>query len=143
MHRDAVGAGLGEVRDVPLGALDHQMDVQVPARAVDLTGERLDDRGAHAERRHEVAVHHVDVDRARARGEHGADLLAQPREVRGQDRRRHACGRGRHQIGWSIELRQWLHAYSAVLDIRTIVECSPQFGQTDASSKRRRQFTQR
>ena len=32
---------------------------------------------------------------------------------------------------------------AAVLDIRTIVECSPQFGHTEASSKRRRQFTQR
>jgi hypothetical protein len=38
---------------------------------------------------------------------------------------------------------QWLHATIAVLDMRTIVECSPQFGQTDTSSKRWRQFTQR
>jgi len=36
-----------------------------------------------------------------------------------------------------------LHAYSAVLDIRTIVECSPQFGHTEASSKRCRQLAQR
>jgi hypothetical protein len=42
-----------------------------------------------------------------------------------------------------MELRQWLQTYSAVLDMRTIVECSPQLGHTDASSKRRRQFTQR
>jgi hypothetical protein len=34
---------------------------------------------------------------------------------------------------------QWLHATIAVLDILTIVECSPQFGQTDTSSKRCRQ----
>ena len=93
-----------------LRALDHQVDVQVAARVVHLIGERLDDRRAHAERRHEVAVHHVDVDRARAGGEHGADLLAQPGEVRREDRRRDAGGRGRHQIGWSIELRQWLQA---------------------------------
>jgi hypothetical protein len=46
-------------------------------------------------------------------------------------------------MGWSIELLQWLQVYSAVSDIRTIVECSPQFGQTERSSKRRRQFTQR
>jgi hypothetical protein len=38
---------------------------------------------------------------------------------------------------------QWLHASTSVLDMRTIVECSPQFGQTDTSSKRWRQFTQR
>jgi len=38
---------------------------------------------------------------------------------------------------------QWLQEISAVLDIRTIVECSPQFGHTDTSSNRRRQYTQR
>ena len=56
---------------------------------------------------------------------------------------RDAAERRGHQIGWSIELWQWLQPYSAVLDMRTIVECSPQFGHTDASSKRCRQFTQR
>jgi hypothetical protein len=29
---------------------------------------------------------------------------------------------------------QWLQATIAVLDIRTIVECSPQLGHTDTSS---------
>jgi len=38
---------------------------------------------------------------------------------------------------------QWLQEISAVLDIRTIVECSPQFGHTETSSKRCRQYTQR
>jgi hypothetical protein len=33
--------------------------------------------------------------------------------------------------------------YMALLDMRTIVECSPQFGQTERSSKRCMQFTQR
>jgi hypothetical protein len=46
-------------------------------------------------------------------------------------------------MGWSIELRQWLQMYRAVEDMRTIVECSPQFGHTERSSKRCRQFTQR
>jgi hypothetical protein len=46
-------------------------------------------------------------------------------------------------MGTSIELRQWLQTYSAVSDIRTIVECSPQFGHTERSSKRWRQFTHR
>jgi hypothetical protein len=46
-------------------------------------------------------------------------------------------------MGWSIELPQLLQAYRAVSDIRTIVECSPQFGHTELSSKRLRQFTQR
>jgi hypothetical protein len=43
----------------------------------------------------------------------------------------------------SIEPWQWPQMYSAVFDIRTIVECSPQSGQTERSSKRCRQFTQR
>jgi hypothetical protein len=38
---------------------------------------------------------------------------------------------------------QWLQATIAVLDMRTIVECSPQLGHTDTSSKRFRQYTQR
>jgi len=38
---------------------------------------------------------------------------------------------------------QWLQITTAVLDILTIVECSPQLGQTDTSSKRRMQCRQR
>jgi hypothetical protein len=38
---------------------------------------------------------------------------------------------------------QLLQVTIAVLDIRTIVECSPQLGQTETSSKRCRQYTQR
>jgi hypothetical protein len=38
------------------------------------------------------------------------------------------------QTACSIVPPQWLHITIAVLDIRTIVECSPQFGQTDVSS---------
>ena len=45
--------------------------------------------------------------------------------------------------GVSIEDWQWPHMYRAVLDMRTIVECSPQLGHTERSSKRCRQFTQR
>jgi hypothetical protein len=43
----------------------------------------------------------------------------------------------------SIEPPQWLQVSVAVLDIRTMVECSPQFGHTERSSKRCRQNTQR
>ena len=38
---------------------------------------------------------------------------------------------------------QLLHLRIAVEDMRTIVECSPQLGQTEVSSKRCRQYTQR
>ena len=56
----------------------------------------------------EVAVHDVDVDRARAGGHDRLHLLAKAGEVRGQDRGSDAR-EASHQIGWSIELRQWLH----------------------------------
>jgi len=42
-----------------------------------------------------------------------------------------------------MEPWQWLQVMIAVEDILTIVECSPQFGHTETSSKRPRQFTQR
>ncbi len=42
-----------------------------------------------------------------------------------------------------MELPQWLQASVAVFDMRTMVECSPQFGQTERSSYRERQFTHR
>jgi len=37
-------------------------------------------------------------------------------------------------MGWSIEPSQCTQRMIAVLDIRTIVECSPHCGQTDTSS---------
>ena len=133
----------GELGDLALGALDHQVHVDQRARAVDALGQRVDRERPHRDRRHEVAVHHVDVDHARPGVEHLADVLAQAREVGGQDRGGDAGELGGHQIGWSIELPQLLQAYRAVSDMRTIVECSPQFGHTELSSKRLRQFTQR
>ena len=38
---------------------------------------------------------------------------------------------------------QTLHVTFAVSDMRAIVECEPQFGQSERSSKRCRQYTQR
>ena len=43
----------------------------------------------------------------------------------------------------SIELPQLLQVTFAVSDMRAIVECEPQLGQSERSSKRCRQFTQR
>jgi hypothetical protein len=51
-----------------------------------------------------------------------------------------ACG---PQIGCSIDPPQLRQVTLAVSDIRAIVECAPQFGHSDRSSKRRRQETQR
>ncbi len=131
---DVVRAGFGEVGDLALRALDHQVHVDERSGDVDLVGERLDDDRTHRDRRDEVAVHDVDVDDGRPGVEHGLDLLAEAREVRGEDRGGDPVERAATHIGVSIELWQWLHTYSAVLDILTIVECSPQFGQTERSS---------
>ena len=130
VDRDVVGARLGEGGDVALRPLDHQVDVEERAGGVDLLGQRLDDERAHRDRRHEVAVHDVDVDR-RARPRPAPRRPGRPgarSRPPGSTARRRAGGA---QIGWSIELRQWLQAYRAVSDIRTIVECSPQFGHTE------------
>ncbi len=43
----------------------------------------------------------------------------------------------------SMLLPQLLYVTFAVSDIRAIVECDPQFGHSDRSSKRYRQYTHR
>jgi hypothetical protein len=63
---------------------------------VDLVGQGGDDRRAHAQRRDEVAVHDVHVDRARAGVEHLPDLGAEAREVGREDRRGDAGGVAGH-----------------------------------------------
>jgi hypothetical protein len=45
----------------------------------------------------------------------------------------------RAHTAWSMDSPQLLHFMIAVEDILTIVECSPQLGHTDVSSKRCRQ----
>ena len=125
----------GEVGDLALGALDHEMDVEERAEVP----QRLDRVRPHRDRRHEVAVHDVDVDDGGAGVEDGGDLLAQPAEVGGQDR----WGDPARHTSTSIDPPQWLHVSVAVLVMRTIVPCSPQFGQAERSSNRCRQYTHR
>jgi hypothetical protein len=68
-----------------------------------------------------------------------AHLLPQAAEISSQDR----GGDAALHTSTSIEPWQWLQVTVAVLDMRTIVECSPQLGHTDRSSKRCRQYTHR
>ena len=125
----------GEVLHVALGALDHQMDVEQDVEVA----QRRHGLRAHRQRRDEVAVHDVDVDDLGAGVDDRLHLLAQAAEVGGQDR----GGDAAPHISTSIEPSQWLQVRMAVLDMRTMVECSPQSGHTERSSKRCRQFTQR
>jgi hypothetical protein len=102
MDRDVVGARRGEVGDVALGALDHQVDVDDRARVVDLLREGVDHQRAHADRRDEVPVHHVHVDGPRPRLQHVGHLGAEAREVGREDRGGHAVRRGAHCPGSTI-----------------------------------------
>ena len=87
---DRVRARLGELLDVALGTLDHQVHVEHRAGVVRGVRERRHDERADRDRRHEVPVHHVDVDHARSGLQHLLHLLAQPAEVGREDRRRDA-----------------------------------------------------
>jgi hypothetical protein len=78
-----------------------------------------------------VAVHHVAVDEARSGGHDLLDLRGQAREIGREDGRGDP---GEIYTGHSIDAPQWVQDTSAVLAIRTIVECSPQSGQTERSS---------
>ena len=83
MHGDDVGARFGERREVGIGRRDHQMAVEdLRRRAAD----RLDDRRPEGDVRHEMPIHHVEMDPVGARGVDGAHLFAEAREVGGQDR---------------------------------------------------------
>jgi hypothetical protein len=75
------------------------------------------------------------VDDAGTRGHDLLDLRGEAGEVRREDARRYTSH--------SMDPPQWTQRVIEVLDIRTIVECSPQSGQTERSSYRCRQFTQR
>ena len=54
--------------------------------------------------------------------------------IRGRDTCAPSAGGCTTYTALSMLSWQWLQATIAVLDMRTIVECSPQFGHTDTSS---------
>jgi hypothetical protein len=57
------------------------MNVDEPAGRMDAIGDSPDGDGAEGDRRHEVAVHDVDMDNAGARLEHRVDLRAETGEI--------------------------------------------------------------
>ena len=70
VHGARVGARTRELGQVELGPLDHQVHVHGAAAVVDLVGDRGHDLGPEGDDRHEMAIHHVDVEGARAGIEH-------------------------------------------------------------------------
>ena len=73
---DAVAAGARDLRDVPLGVVDHEVAVEHAAPLVHEAGDRLQDDRADRDRLDEVAVADVEVEDARAGVEQLLDLLA-------------------------------------------------------------------
>ena len=85
VHGNHVGAGGDELVDIPIRLFDHQVHVERPGRdALD----RADDRRANGDVRHEVAVHHVDMDQVGAAPFDRGDVAPEVREVCREDRRR-------------------------------------------------------
>jgi hypothetical protein len=120
------------------------MDVDDAALVVDLIRDRGDDQRPDGDRGDEVAVHDVDVDHVRAGVHHLGHLPAEAGEVGRQDRGRDAdvvreLTAGRRHSWRSMLAPQWLQLSIAVLDMRTMVECSPQLGHSETSSNRFRQ----
>ncbi len=89
MDREAIRARLGEGLEIGVDRRDHQMHVE---RLSGVRAQRLHHRGADRDVGDEMPVHHVDMDPVGARRVDRAHLLAQPREVGGQDRRGDANG---------------------------------------------------
>ena len=83
MHDDQVGSRLGKVRDMEFWTHDHQVGFDQQRRDAPHGG---DDTRAHRNIGHVSAVHHVYLQPPRARRFDLAHLIAQPREVGGEDR---------------------------------------------------------
>ena len=84
VHRDHVGTSLHEVRDVAIGCLNHQVDVER------FGGHALD--GAHDDRADrdvgdKMAVHDVDVNEIGAAAFNQRDVMPERGEVGGENRR--------------------------------------------------------
>ena len=110
VDRDAVRPRLGERLDLALGALDHQVHVDLAPAAWTWSASASTTSGPIVIGGTKWPSMMSTWIVARAGREHGRDLLAEAREVGGQDRRARRRSRPADQIGWSIELRQWLHA---------------------------------
>jgi hypothetical protein len=140
VERDAGRAGLRELGDLALRPVDHEVDVDVD-RVADVLAQRGEHERADGDRRDELAVHDVEVDDGGTGGDHLVDLRAEAGEVGRQDRRCDAdfVGHSVPQTSISMLPPQALQLMIAVDDMRMMVECSPQSGQTERSSNRCRQ----
>ena len=78
MHRDDIGAGLGESLEVRVARCDHQMHVE---HLLGVGAQRFHDVRPDGDVGDEMTVHDVEMDPVGARGIDRPDLLAQFAEV--------------------------------------------------------------
>ena len=81
MNGDPVRPGFGKIIDVALRLLDHQMDIE---RAIELVAQRpegLYDERPNRDIRHEMSVHHIDVQPVGTVFEGFAGVIFEPGEV--------------------------------------------------------------
>ena len=84
VYRNHLRAGFNKLRGVDTGLRDHQVRID---RQTSELRERLHHRQTNGDVRHEVTVHHIDVQHAGAAAFDCLDLIAETGEVGGQNRR--------------------------------------------------------
>ena len=103
MDGDDVGTRCGKCLKVGIDRRDHQMDVE----GLGAVGfQRFDHRRADGDVRHEMPVHHVDMNPVGTGAVDRAHLFAQPRKIGRKDGRRnqrhihadHSCGLGQTRV---------------------------------------------
>ena len=80
---EIVGSCFGKLRDEGIGIGDHQMNVKRQFRDF---FQAFNDGWPDGQIRHEMAVHHIDMQEIGTRSLHCGDFVGQAREVRGQNR---------------------------------------------------------
>jgi hypothetical protein len=100
LHRDDVPTRLCESFNVRVARLDHQVAVE---GLVDMRAQRRDELRPEGDVRHEMSVHHVEVDPVGAGRRDVAHFLAELREVSRQNRGRDDYGRAHVQAPRSLQ----------------------------------------
>jgi hypothetical protein len=112
MDGDDVRAGLRERFEIGIAGRDHQVHVEC---FCGVRPQGLHHVGADGDVRHEMPVHHVDVDIVRARPVDRAYFLAQFGEIGGQDRRRNLERTGHFRVSIGQNFRYHAHRPGATL----------------------------
>ena len=82
MHQQVVGAGIGECRDEGIDRRNHQMHIE---RQLGVRAQAAQDGRAEADVRHEMAVHHVEMQPVGARRLDRRHFVSQSSEIGRKD----------------------------------------------------------